>query len=144
MTWELVTSGELTSLANLSDYEEYIEEHQMACLSLNLRVAPTADIVSTLQSKLEEAGVLEANVRAVGNRLDIKFRKGFPWLAVVVAAVLGLIVLAILIVTWQLFKEIPEGAQGAVAIIVVVAILAAIVIVGLLAFRGKMPVLGGV
>lgn len=143
MVWKLVTSGELTDLGNLSNFEESIGEGQRGLLCLNLRIAPTADIISTLQSKLEEAGVIEASVEATGTRLDIGFRKGFPWLAVIVAAVLALIVLAILIISWQLYKEVPEEAKGAIAIIVVVAIVVVIVFVGILVYKGKIPIPGG-
>lgn len=116
--WTRVASGDgVGSLTNLPQYEDTIAEGQRQKLSLALRVPVSSSILETLQTRLEQAGVTEATVEGTGTGVDIIFRKGFPFLAVVVAAVLGLIVLAILIVGWMFFKEVAEVLPQPVIII---------------------------
>lgn len=129
--WKKVTSGDgISSLSTLPRYEDTIEEEQRQKLSLNLRTSVSPDVIDTLQSKLEQAGVAEASVAGTGTGIDVTFRKGFPFLAIVVAAVLGLIVLAILIIAWQFFKEVKEVLPqpviivGAVVGIILLAVIA--------------------
>ena len=133
MAWEQIASGGLLDVTDTGKYEAYIGEGQRALLELDLR-APTPDyIVSELQSQLRKAGVREAQVTTGSPLLRVSWRKGFPFLPVVVGIILGLIVLAILIIGWRLFKEviavIPEPFQGLavgglILVLVVVAMLA--------------------
>jgi len=65
--------------------------------------------------------------------LRVSWRKGFPFLPVIVGIILGLIVLAILIIGWRLFKEviavIPEPFQGlAVSGIILVLVVMAVIV----------------
>ena len=133
MAWEQIASGGLLAATDIERYEASIGEGQRALLELDLR-APTPDyIVSELQSQLRKAGVREAQVTTGSPLLRVSWRKGFPFLPVVVGIILGLIVLAILIVGWRLFKEIiaaiPDPFKGLAAggIILVMAVVAMLV-----------------
>lgn len=141
--WKLVTSGAgAGSLVNLQNYEEELEEGQRGKVSLALHLSVSSSIAEELESKLREAGVIEAEVSTEGNKLDIQFRKGFPWLAVIVAAVLGLIVLAALIVSWQFYKEVAEVAPQPLIIIGIIVGIALIAVVAYILARRQLPVGG--
>ena len=132
MAWELVTSGsDVGSLSSLPDYEEQVEEGRRGRLVLDLNTNVPDGIASGLQGALDAAGVTEAKVVASGNELDIQYKKGFPWLPIIVAAVLASIILAILIVAWQFFKEVEEVVPSG---IIIVAVIAGIVLVAVIAF----------
>lgn len=128
--WKQVTRGEdATSLKNLEAYEDTIAEGQGMRLDLNLRTSPPGDLIETLENKLQGAGV-PATIQVSGNTVRVITRKGFPFLAVIVGAVLGLIILAILIVSWMFYKEVAETLPqpviiiGAVVGIVLLAVIA--------------------
>jgi len=132
MSWEQIASGGLLDAKDIEKYEVYIGEGQRALLELDLR-APAPDyIVAELQSQLQKASVREVQVTTGSPLLHISWRKGFPFLPVVVGIILGLIVLAVLIIGWRLFREviaiIPEPFQGlavggVILVLVVVAML---------------------
>ena len=142
--WELVTSGSgAASLSSLPNYEEQVDEGKCGKLVLDLKATVPDNVASGLQEALDMAGVAEAVVVASGSKLDIQYRKGFPWLPIIVAAVLGSIILAILIVSWQFFKEVEEVVPNS---IIVVAVIVGIVIVAVIAFlliRKQIPIKGG-
>ena len=130
MAWEQIVSGGLLDARNIERYEAYISEGQRISLELDLR-APAPDwMVAELQSQLQKAGVREAQVTTGSPLLRVSWRKGFPFLPVVVGIILGSIVLAILIVGWRLFREVAEVVPapvitgGIILILVVVAMLA--------------------
>jgi len=133
VAWKKVASGGLLDTTDIEKYEAYIGEGQRALLELDLR-APAPDyIVAELQSQLQHHGVREAQVTTGSPLLRVSWRKGFPFLPVVVGIILGLIVLAILIVGWRLLKEviavIPEPFQGLAVggVILVLAVVAMLV-----------------
>ena len=139
--WKLVTSGGgAGSLANLQNYEEELEEEQRGKLSLALHFPISSGVAEELESKLRGAGVTDAQVFTEGNKLDIQFRKGFPWLAVIVAVVLGLIVLAVLIVSWQFFKEVKEIVPSPVIIIGIIVGIALVAVLAYMLARRQLPV----
>ena len=113
MAWEQVGSGGLLDATELGYYEEtFIPEGQRGLLQLDLRMPIPQSIVSQLQSQLRDRGVTEAQVSTGSPVLNISWRHGFPFLAVIVAIVLGLVILAVLITGWRLFKEVvPAGWQ---------------------------------
>ena len=130
MAWEQIASGGLLDARDIEGYEAYISEGQRALIELNLR-APAPDyIVSELLSQLQKAGVREAQVTTGSPLLRVSWRKGFPFLPVVVGIILGLIALAILIIGWRLFREVAEVVPtpvitgGLILVLVVVAMLA--------------------
>lgn len=132
--WKRIAEGtSAASLTGLKDYEDEIAEGQRGRLFINLRTPAPSSIVLALQEKLQDAGVLDAEVFSSGNDLEIRYRKGFPWLVVIVAIVLGLIVLAVLIVAWQFYGEVEETIPkevliaGAVVGVVLLALIAFII-----------------
>jgi len=130
MAWKQIASGSFLEAADIERYEAYIGEGQRGLLQLDLRAPVSQGIVTELKNKLNQAGVEEAQVTTGSPVLRISWRKGFPWLGVVVAAILGVILLAILIVGWQLFKEIisvvPDPFKGlAVGGMILVAVVVA-------------------
>lgn len=116
MAYELIGSGGILDAVELSSYESQLAEGDKALIELDLRLPVSQGIASELAEKLRQAGVQGVSVTTASPLLRIYFKKGFPWLAVIAAAVLGLIVLAILIIGWRLFKDVvPVGLQPIVA-----------------------------
>jgi hypothetical protein len=112
MSFQLIASGGILDVDELSQYESYLDEGQRGLIELDLRLPVSQSIASELEDKLRQAGVEEVRVTTASPMLRIYFRKGFPWLAVIAAVILGIIVLAVLITGWRLFKEVvPEGWQ---------------------------------
>ena len=130
MAWEQIASGELLDARDIERYEARINEGQRALLELKLRAPAPEYIVAELQSQLQKAGVWEAQVTTGSPLLRVSWRKGFPFLPVVVGIILSLIVLAIIIMGWRLFREVVEVVPapvitgGLILVLVVVAMLA--------------------
>ena len=129
--WEQVASGSILDSGQLSD--DYLEEGQRGLLELDLRVTPSSWMVSELQSRLVNAGVEEVHVSTGSPLIRISYRKGFPWLAVIVAAVLALTVLAVLIIGWRFYREVvqdlgPGGGYMFLAAILGIAVLGTMVL----------------
>ena len=134
MAWEQIAGGNL-SILELSDGMKRLDrlliaEGQRAKLVLNLRIPALPSAVSELQSKLTQAGVSECQVSSTGTAVEIVWRKGFPWLPVIVVAILGMTLLAALIVSWKLFRYLSEFipapliAGGVIILILAIAVLA--------------------
>ncbi len=134
MAYELITAGGILDLPRLGEYETSMDEEELGLLELDLRLAVSPSISAELESQLQQAGVVDVRVTSASSMLKIYFRKGFPWLAVIAAIILGLIVLAILIIGWRLFKELPVGFQP----IAGVAILLLIVLGGVILARRQL------
>jgi len=113
MSYELVAAGHLLDITQLVDYDELLPEGGRGLLELELRAPVPGDVVTELQSRLNKAGVEEARVETGSPLLRGYFRKGLPWLAVIAAAVLGMIALALLVVGWKLFREVASAAPAA-------------------------------
>lgn len=140
--WQHVASSNQADLTRLAGYESLIAEGQRGKVSLILRMPAPLSLSQGLQDKLNEAGVLDAKVTADGKTLDIEFRKGLPWLAVIVAAVIGLTLLIILIVSWQLFKEIKEVVPEPIIIIGAVVVIALVAVLVFMLVRRQLPIGG--
>jgi hypothetical protein len=108
--YELVASGGIIDAWELENADNLIAERQRGFLRLDLRSPLSGDILNTLNQELRARGVEEGRAEQNGQTVNIYFRKGFPWLAVIAAILLGIIILAILIIGWNLFKEVvpPE------------------------------------
>jgi len=128
--WQEIASGNLLDAAELSSYESQLAEGDRALLELDLRLPVSVGVAQTLEEQLRNAGVIDVRVTTASPMLRIYFRKGFPWLAVIAAVVLGLIVLAILIIGWRLYKEVfPDGLPAPISagLIVALAILGLVI-----------------
>ncbi len=108
--WEEVAAGSFWELADLRQYEPLLEEGARGLLELDLRLPVSENVAKELEDKLREAGVADVKVRRASPMLQIFFRKGFPWLAVIAVIIIAFLVLAALIVGWRLFKDVPEAA----------------------------------
>lgn len=126
MSWEQVASGSSLDLANIDQFESEFPEGSKGLLTLYCRADISQTLIDELNGLFQEQGVT-AYAEAGSPVVNIFFQKGFPWLAVIAAAVLGLIALAILIVSWRLFKEVP-AAIIPVSLWAVAAISAAVVL----------------
>jgi len=131
--WELISSGGITDLTAAEAFEDYVNEGQRARLELDLRTPVSQEVANQLQNELRQRGVAEASVRTGSPRLIIEYRKGFPWLAVILAAVLAIAVLAVLIVGWRIFREVvPVDLQPAIGTAIIIAVIA---VVAMVAYR---------
>ena len=128
--WQQVRSGSITDLGGLKNLEDMFEEGQRGRLDSNLRLPVSQSVAGELQNRLKQTGVEDARVIAAGQQMKIEFRKGFPALAVIAATILALVVLAVLILGWQIFREVvPESLQpliGTFGLLVALAVLAAL------------------
>jgi hypothetical protein len=113
--YELVAQGDGSNIATMANYENEFAEGQRGLITLNCYVEVSPDIASALQTSLVTAGVTSAQVTAQGTVVNITFQKGFPWLVVISAAILGLIALAIIVALWYLFREV--GVPGSTMLI---------------------------
>ncbi|KKN03030.1 hypothetical protein LCGC14_1111810 [marine sediment metagenome] len=127
MSYKQVAQGNFLDLRNLGNFDSAFEEGQRGRLELNLRATVPSGMVRELDKRLRAQGVEGLSVTGSSRRVDIKFRKGFPWLAVIAATILALAILAVLIMGWTIFKEVvPAGQRAAVGTFGILAILLAL------------------
>jgi len=124
MMWDKVADGNLSTLRNLSVYENALPEGQRARLDLTLKVPVSSQLVKDVESALRSANISQLSVTSSGNRISVFYRKGFPFLFILSATLIGMIVLTILIVGWQLWREIVQTIGKPTMILVVVAVVA--------------------
>ncbi len=124
MSWELVAEGDNTNIWNIQSLEATeVAEGQRARLQCeSLTPVPTWQI-DDLRNSLTLTGVEDLQVRMSGNTIDITWRKGFPWAAVIVLALVAIIV----IVVWRFFHEV-QGIVGPVPTTLLVIGIAALLI----------------
>jgi hypothetical protein len=128
MGYKLIAEGGILDATDIANYESYYDEGDKAVLDLYCRAPIPSSIISQLDSALRAAGVEGLEIKTGSPRLLIYCTKGFPWLAVIVAVILGIIALAILVWGWKLWKEVvPEGGEfitwGILAAAAIVAII---------------------
>lgn len=105
--WLTIAEGNILDIWTIVTYENEVNEGQRARITLNLRSPISQEISNELQQQLDKQGVTDAEVSTRGNDMNIIYRKGFPWAVVIVGIIVGLIALAILIVSWRFAKEAP-------------------------------------
>lgn len=136
MSYEMVANGQLVDIPRMKDYEFAFEEGQRGLIQLNLRTSVPSSVAKELENQLKQKGVAEARVTTGSPRLNIYFRKGFPWLAVIAATILALAVLAVLILSWSIFRQVvPESLQSSISIAGILVILLVIAAMGLKEFK---------
>jgi hypothetical protein len=122
--YELCASGGILDAAGIGNYENYLDEGQRGLLELDLRLPVSQGVAQELESKLRQAGVEDVRVTTASPLMRVYFRKGFPWLAVIVAAIAAIAILAVMIVGWRLFREvIPESLQPIVGTAVILILI---------------------
>ena len=131
MSWQQIASGGVLDLPSLSAYEDQIPEGARGKLELDLRLPVSQGVAQDLENALANAGVTEVHVSTASPMLRITWRKGFPWLAVILSIILGSVIIMAVVTGWRIFKEVvPEGAQFPVALILLsIGLLAAIALV---------------
>ena len=126
MAYEFIASGGLLDATQFSSYESRLAEGDRALLELNLRLPVSQGVANELESKLKQAGVKDVRVTTASPLLRIYFTKGFPWLTVIAAIILGILMLVIMITGWSLFKQVMPKE-----LIPVVGTLGLVVLIGL-------------
>ena len=128
-SWEQVTSGDKAGgLSSLPNFEEQIAEGQRTKIDLTF----SSDVLQEITDNVRDALLarrIPAEVTASGNTVSIVTRKGSPWLAVIAVALIGIIILAILLVAWKLWKEVVAVAPQPLLIIGITAIIVVIVVI---------------
>ncbi|MDD5061498.1 MAG: hypothetical protein PHN44_04350 [Candidatus Marinimicrobia bacterium] len=123
MSWEYVGTGGVVDIGRLDKYESSIPEGSKFQVRLALRTSVSQSVVTEIKRQMVARGVTDADATAAGTTMTITARKGFPWLAVIAAIILAVIVLVAIIVSWSIFKEIiPTGAQGALTAVIIIAL----------------------
>jgi hypothetical protein len=125
--WKQIGSGNNSNLDDAKSYEDAMDEGQRGQLVINFLISLPGWQIDGLRNSLNFAGVEDLNIVSSGSKLTITWRKGFAWIPVIILAVIAL---AILIVSWQMFKEIADviktvfdklGSTGTILIVLVVA-----------------------
>lgn len=142
--WSQIASGGFINLGEIVNHEDKLPEGTRGKLVLALRTPIGQDLCNDLQYQLSNRGIPETQVTASGSNMNIVWRKDSPFLAAILAIILGVIILAILIVSWQFFKEINLTVGKPVTTILV---LAGLILLGLFVFwlfrQGKFAPTGG-
>ena len=102
--WQKLAEG--TDIADIAEYETQFAERQKGRLDLNLRLVPPGSAVTWLKQELINRGVAEADVRTSGSTVSIYWKKEFDPLTLIAVIVVGIAVLAALIISWKLFREV--------------------------------------
>lgn len=107
---ELIAKGGKSSLDNLPSYEKYFDEGDVGQLTLGcVSSFGLGSVGSALNTALKRANVnMPSPVKVSGKKILITFKKGFPLIAVIVAAIIGLSVLYIIIQNWELSKQVAS------------------------------------
>ncbi len=108
MAWEMVAEGSnINDIASVEANE--IAEGQRAKLDCQTLVPVATWQMDALRNSLDWAGIEELGVSGSGNKVSITWRKGFLWAAVIILALVAVIV----VVLWQMFKDVPMPARYA-------------------------------
>lgn len=127
MAWQTVGEGDRWNIGDLGDLEQVMPEGSRGRLTLQFDSPVASDFVVQLSEALRDAGVADLDVKAQGRFLNIFFRKGFPWLAVIAAIIVASIFLLIALVAWRFAVESP--AQFSLVIIAGAGLLVAAALV---------------
>jgi len=113
----LVASGNKSTIWHLGDYEGRFAEGEKGIVTLKLSGTAGEGMVRMLQASLDFAGVEQWRpVEETPGRLRIYFSKGAPWLAIILAIIVGLVILWLILVGWELEKIIPGFGKWGVLI----------------------------
>ena len=113
----LVAEGSVANIGELGNWDNQFAVGERGRLQVYLRAAAPSAMLSVLQSQLNDRGVL-STVAQEGRTVYINFTRGGVsgiglWPALAAIAIVLMLVLAVLIVGWQLFKSVA-GALGPV------------------------------
>ena len=143
---EIIASGTKGDLSTIQGYEGRFNEGDEGTLKLACSTSwGLGTMANSLNFTLKSANVeMPEPVKASGNTIIIRFRKKFPWLAVIVGAIIGISLLYIIITNWELVKD-TAGALAPLAPLIPYIIIGVAIFVGYLWLtKGKTPGLGGI
>ena len=116
----LMAEGGVTDIGELGNFDSQFTAGEKGRLNVYLRAAAPSSMLSELQDQLNSRGVL-SNVAQEGRTVYINFTRGGVsgvgsiglWPALAAIAIVLALVLAVLIIGWQLFKSVA-GTLGPV------------------------------
>ena len=107
--WQLIGSGDRTNLDDVTSLEQSeIPEGGLARLSVVSEVPIGTWEMDALHNILDFAGIDDLAISGSGLTLNITWRKGFPWAAIIILALVAVIVIA----AWQFFKDQPVAVTS--------------------------------
>ena len=120
--WQELASGTGVDIISAAVHEHKVEEGERARLVVGLKNPIDSQTAEGIVRHLSAKGVEELSVKTSGKTVDISYRKGAAWLAVTIA---GIVLLAIVVVSWRFYREMSTSPIGWVAIasISIVAVL---------------------
>ena len=122
MAWELVGTGSRDDLNDVVFYEEQqVEEGQRAKLVCECNTRVPQGTIDSMQNYLAGINVTELEVVGSGSTFEISWRKGFPWAAIIIAAIILIALAVIAIVLWNFFKEIPDDIKPIISTALIIA-----------------------
>ncbi|MDD5510844.1 MAG: hypothetical protein PHI12_08540 [Dehalococcoidales bacterium] len=126
MAWEQIGEGGNTDIMDVVSYENnQVAEGQRAMLQCEFALPVPTWQIDNLRDTLTFAGVEDLQVSSSGSQVNVTWRKGFAWAAVIIAA---LVVIALIII-WRMFKDVPAPVQSFALIGIVIAALAVVGVV---------------
>lgn len=127
MAWELVAEGTGSDINNVVSYENsVVEEGQKARLQCDCYVNVSSWQIDDIRNALTWAGVEELQIVGSGSTINVYWRKGFPWAAVVILALVAVIAVA----AWAFFKDVPVPITS--ALMIGVALLAGVLAINII------------
>mgnify|MGYP005822487669 CR=1 FL=1 len=112
MSYQLVAEGDKADLYDIGKYEAQFAETQRGKLTLKTYADIPDGVASAIEWSCKTAGVQGCKVVTGPGTVDIYFTKGSPALILLLSIILAVTVLMIVLVTWQLFKEVgPIGSN---------------------------------
>lgn len=111
----LIADGNRNNLGRLQSYESHFDEGDTGKISLNCITSyGLGEVRNLLSTALKRANVnMPAPVKVSGKKILITFKKGFPFLAIILAAIIGISVLYIIIKNWELVKQVAPTVLSA-------------------------------
>ena len=107
---KLIAEGNIWNLSDLKNYEGMFKEGDTGSIVLGLRSPIPQSAIDALESGLKRAGVtLNGHITqksGAAATLRIPFKKAIPPLAIIVAVIAGLVIIWVLITSWQLMQDV--------------------------------------
>lgn len=141
MAWEELGAGNVMDVGSIGQYVDQIADGEYARLRFDLRASPAGWMVEQIQSKLDSAGVPGARVTTGSPVLNIDWivkredKSGISMepltaVAIIVAAV---VVLAIVIIGWSVWRSQPAIVQSGMIMVGAIVFL----VLALASVKGK-------
>ena len=127
MAWELLGSGNVLGAGEIANYVSQVPDNTRVKVAFNLRASPAGWMIDQLQNTLENQGVPGVKVStgspiiniswvhnpAVSSRVSSIALAPLTAVAIILAA---LAVIAVVIIGWLVYKDVPAAFKPAVVI----------------------------